>query len=213
MTEATLRERSRLKRRATIMKTALELFAQGGYDATTIAQIAEAAEVSPRTVSLYFPSKLDLALAYSTDAAIRFSDAIAQKAPAETTIDVLTKWHQAEFQDYGGLRALHREMLASNGALRGAQTPEITAARRASGRSLAAELGRPYDDPVVLLVAGAFDGVLAALSTLHLEEGDPSDAVALSRTVLQAVIAAAPKKKKGQGHSARRRSGFVAQSG
>ena len=42
------------------MRVALDLFARNGYSGTTIAQIAEAAEVSPRTVSTYFPAKEDI---------------------------------------------------------------------------------------------------------------------------------------------------------
>jgi AcrR family transcriptional regulator len=64
-----LRERSRTRRRAEIERAALWLFAERGYDATTVAQVAEAAEVSPRTVSLYFPSKHEHALSYIADSA------------------------------------------------------------------------------------------------------------------------------------------------
>jgi AcrR family transcriptional regulator len=52
-----LRERKKQKTRDTITKVALELFAERGYEQTTIAEIADAAEVSPRTIFAYFPSK------------------------------------------------------------------------------------------------------------------------------------------------------------
>ncbi|MFD5763974.1 TetR family transcriptional regulator, partial [Streptomyces sp. NPDC127044] len=58
-----LRERSKARRREAIVRAAYELFAERGFDATTIADIAAAAEVSPRTVTLYFPSNLELARA------------------------------------------------------------------------------------------------------------------------------------------------------
>ena len=52
-----LRERKKERTRATITRVALELFARDGFAATTLSAIADAAEVSPRTVSTYFPSK------------------------------------------------------------------------------------------------------------------------------------------------------------
>ena len=62
MAEIGLRERSKARRRAAIIRAAYELFAERGYDATTVADIAEAAEVAPRTVAMYFPAKQDIAL-------------------------------------------------------------------------------------------------------------------------------------------------------
>ena len=56
-----LRERKRVRTRITIARAALELFDRQGFQETTIPQIAEAADVSPRTVSAYFPHKEELA--------------------------------------------------------------------------------------------------------------------------------------------------------
>jgi AcrR family transcriptional regulator len=57
-----LRERKKAKTKAAIQQHALRLFREQGYAATTIEQIAEAAEVSPSTVFRYFPTKEDIVM-------------------------------------------------------------------------------------------------------------------------------------------------------
>ncbi|MFI1480914.1 TetR/AcrR family transcriptional regulator [Streptomyces sp. NPDC020747] len=57
-----LRERKKIKTRTAIRDATYRLIEEQGYDATTIEQIAELAEVSPSTVFRYFPTKEDIVL-------------------------------------------------------------------------------------------------------------------------------------------------------
>ncbi|MFR0357924.1 TetR/AcrR family transcriptional regulator [Streptomyces sediminimaris] len=57
-----LRERKKIKTREAIRAATYTLIEEQGYDATTIEQIAERAEVSPSTVFRYFPTKEDIVL-------------------------------------------------------------------------------------------------------------------------------------------------------
>ncbi|WP_262505544.1 TetR/AcrR family transcriptional regulator [Streptomyces sp. TRM68367] len=57
-----LRERKKIKTRQAIRNATYALIEEQGYEATTIEQIAERAEVSPSTVFRYFPAKEDIVL-------------------------------------------------------------------------------------------------------------------------------------------------------
>lgn len=60
--QPTLRERRRSETRRLVQTHAVRLFTDGGYDAVTVADVAEAAGVSAMTVYRHFPAKEDLVL-------------------------------------------------------------------------------------------------------------------------------------------------------
>ncbi|MEO3892024.1 helix-turn-helix domain-containing protein [Nonomuraea sp. B5E05] len=68
-----MRERKKRRTRETLIAAAVELFRRQGYEATTVAQIAAAADVSTRTFFLHFPTKEDVVLA---DAGMRVELAV-----------------------------------------------------------------------------------------------------------------------------------------
>ncbi|WP_313884243.1 TetR/AcrR family transcriptional regulator [Streptomyces cynarae] len=55
-----LRERKKQRTRAAISEAAITLFLEHGFKQVSVAQVAEAAEVSKRTLFAYFPAKEDL---------------------------------------------------------------------------------------------------------------------------------------------------------
>ncbi|GAA1290042.1 TetR family transcriptional regulator [Pseudonocardia aurantiaca] len=60
MTRPSLRERKAQRTREAIVAAAVELFEEHGYDSTSVAQIAERAEVGTRTFFRYFADKEDV---------------------------------------------------------------------------------------------------------------------------------------------------------
>ncbi len=143
MAEAGLRERSKARRRAAIIRAAFELFAERGYDATTVADIAEAAEVAPRTVSMYFPAKQDIAMSRLGDGVASLTAAIRDRRPGETVHEVFGRWllaSQTEPEDRE-LYRLARRMFAANPDLAALRTARIATAIREGAAEIAADTG------------------------------------------------------------------------
>ena len=91
-----LRERKKERTRATIARVALELFARDGFAATTLSAIAEAADVSPRTVSTYFPSKEGIVFAVYPDAIERLGAAARQSRTWRKSGRRVGEWARVE---------------------------------------------------------------------------------------------------------------------
>ncbi|SEE64173.1 DNA-binding transcriptional regulator, AcrR family [Streptomyces sp. 3213] len=66
--ETGLRERKKLRTRYAIISAAVTLFVERGYDETSVAEIAEAAEIGTRTFFRYFATKDEVALALIAEA-------------------------------------------------------------------------------------------------------------------------------------------------
>lgn len=181
-----LRERSRARRHAAMEAAALRLFTENGYESTTLVQIAAEAEVSTRTLQLYFPSKIDLALSYSADAAERLRSACVNRPAGQTVLEVLHGWLTDEATEHGDRIARHAAMLAANPALRGSETAAITAARRAVTAEFAADLGRTADDTAVVLAAGALIGLITA--TLDIGTADLQTAADIASGYADVII-------------------------
>jgi AcrR family transcriptional regulator len=143
MAEVGLRERSKARRRAAIIRAAFELFAERGYDATTVADIAEAAEVAPRTVSMYFPAKQDIAMSRFSDGVVSLTAAIQNRHPGETVHQVFGRWllaSQTEPEDRE-LYRLARRMFAANPDLAALRTARMAVAIKEGAATIAADTG------------------------------------------------------------------------
>src|ERR1700752_3930116 len=85
-----LRERKKLATRRLLRRAALELIAERGFSNVTVEDIAEAANVSPRTFFNYFPSK-EAALfgGQDPDRAATLRDRLTSRPAGEPVLDVL----------------------------------------------------------------------------------------------------------------------------
>ena len=81
-----LRERKKAKTRKVLGDTATELFAEQGFDHTTVEEIAEACDVSPRTFFRYFSSKEDVLFAAGDERLRQLLDAIASRPSDESPL-------------------------------------------------------------------------------------------------------------------------------
>jgi AcrR family transcriptional regulator len=183
-----LRELKKRRTRAAIQEHALRLFKAQGYDATTVEQIAAAAEVSPATFFRYFKTKEDVVIQDDYDPIMA---AALEKAPPDlpplravrhALRDAFAEIPRAELD-----RILDRtKMMMSVPALRARLLENHLATVEALGPPLARRLGRPDGDRVVRAVIGAMVG---AWLTVILEWVD-SDGAADLPDLMDAALAA-----------------------
>lgn len=170
----TLRERKRERTRAAIVEAATDLFERNGYDATTVADIAAAAEIGTRTFFSYFATKEEV-LFPEADARVRRSlEAIAGRDPADGPVDVL-------LAALGGLGAAGADMVSRTAALRLKLTLTVPAVRGAglvrqmeAQKEIAAALCEAFPELDAVeagALVGAFTGAVTGALQVLLANG------------------------------------------
>src|ERR1700712_4099398 len=86
------RQRKKQRTRAAIQAAAIDLFAEHGYRDTTIAAIADAADVAIRTVTGHFATKEDLLLASEPFTATSLAARLAAREDGEPALDAFRDW-------------------------------------------------------------------------------------------------------------------------
>jgi AcrR family transcriptional regulator len=81
-----LRERKKRQTREAIASAAMALFAEHGFDAVTVADVARAADVSEKTVFNYFPAKEDLVLHGGEERRAALIEAIVMRPPGTSLV-------------------------------------------------------------------------------------------------------------------------------
>lgn len=84
-----LRERKKQRTHAAISDAAIGLFLEHGFDAVSVAQVAEAAEVSKRTLFAYFPAKEDLVVHRLADHETENARVVRNRPPATAPLTAL----------------------------------------------------------------------------------------------------------------------------
>ncbi|HEY4027416.1 MAG TPA: TetR family transcriptional regulator [Candidatus Dormibacteraeota bacterium] len=156
-----LRARKKARTRAAIQEHALRLFSERGYEATTVDEIAGAAEVSPSTFFRYFPTKEDVVLYDALD------PLLLESMDAQP----------ADLSPIGALRAAMREVFGGAPAdvlaqqdqraalifsvpdLRMRMLDELARSMLLFVDVIARRVGVPADDVAVRALAGAAIGV------------------------------------------------------
>lgn len=195
------RERKKLETRQRILDGAVALFAARGYDATTMDDIAESADVARATVFNFFPRKADLVLAWFTDRRAEVAGRLAE-------VDGLTTGTAAQLgvafraiaqvfdQDPRTGRAMVRAWLQAGGPLLTAEsdTSSIFADTIREGQRRGDVLPGIDADRAGCVLFDAYLGVLYRwVGRDETEAGIEEDLLAVLDVLLTGVIGAAPR--------------------
>jgi AcrR family transcriptional regulator len=160
-----LRERKKQRTREAIARAAHELFAERGYHATTLPDIAEAADVSTRTIFAYFPSKEDILFSDFAMMKDALAQALADRPEGEDALETVRKFilsthevEKSELDEQLHLCVLSDETLRTHLRARIAQLEELIAP------AIAKDLDAPLNDPRPQVVAASLTAAFNVLS-------------------------------------------------
>jgi AcrR family transcriptional regulator len=170
-----LRERKKQRTREQIVEAAMGLFAERGYHATTIADIAEAADVAPRTFFSYFPSKEAVVFHNAERDLERMASALSDRLPGETVFDALRRWIDGMFDETMGEEEevrLQKRLCREDEGLANFQGGVLARMHELLLGAIADDLEEPPDALRPRLVAAATVAALTSLEGSFHEEAD-----------------------------------------
>lgn len=179
-----LRERKKQQTRHAIHRAAMRLFAERGFEATTIADIAAAADISPRTFFSYFASKEEAVFPKVEEAFADFDRAMSERPPGTTALEALREWltsaarkYMADVEDAKLESRLRRE----SPAVAACDLQHQRQFERRLAEAVADDFGEPVDALRPRLVAAASVAALQASSAKaeSVLERDPEAAAAM----------------------------------
>lgn len=180
-----LRERKKLRTRASLIEAAAELCVRQGYDNTTVEQIAAAADVSPRTFSRYFSTKGSVVTAIVDDMDVYIAAALARQPTDIDEYEALLRAHlevfgpDKEYPTPGFLRmAVMIQIVNGSVSIRSAaMAHQRGITQDASAVVMGKRLGVAPDHPVIRIIADTWTMLFATSFTgLGQPGNDPIDA-------------------------------------
>lgn len=178
---AGLRERKKQRTRDALVCAAVRLFELNGYEQTTVAEIAAAAEVSTRTFFLHFPAKEDVLFANAESRIDIGLKAVADRSPGEPVSDVLARGMKQMIANSftgdltTGLAAVRVRLVLSKPSLLARQFDWLSVAQS----ELAETLRRAYPDELdpisAAALVGALIGAVNAAALTSLSQGDTAE--------------------------------------
>ncbi|MFF4624139.1 TetR/AcrR family transcriptional regulator [Nonomuraea jabiensis] len=173
-----LRERKKQRTRQALIEAAVRLFEDKGYDHVTVAEIADAAEVSPRTFFLHFQAKEDVLLANADVRVDLALQAIAERRAEERLPEVLVRAINQMIADSWdsdlstGLAALRTRLAASVPALQARLLQRYLTAQAELARALQRAFPDRLDTITASALVGAMVGAVSASAVTALQRGD-----------------------------------------
>jgi AcrR family transcriptional regulator len=163
-TEPGLRERKKQRTRRLISETARRLFAERGFDAVTVAEVARAADVSEGTVFNYFPTKEQLFYGEMEQFEAALVDAVRLRAPAETPVAVFRRVilegaDRLALDEVADLIATAGRIVSASPALQAREREIVAEHTGALARLLAEQSAGAEGDVEAEVVAGALMAV------------------------------------------------------
>ena len=166
--EAGLRERKKQQTRELIADSARGLFADRGFDAVTVAQIARAANVSEVTVFNYFPTKEDLFYGGMQFFEETLLEAVRSRTPGVSVLDafrrpVLAGLKRLAADETAATITTAGNLIAASPALEAHEREIVSRYTRLLADQLAEEAGAKPGDVEAMGVASALMGVQRGL--------------------------------------------------
>ena len=170
-----LRERKKQQTRETIARAALRLFADRGYDETTLAEIAEAADVAPRTIFAYFESKEDILLCEELTFVQELKRRLDERPAGTTTVDALREF-LASIEHPDEDAKLRKKIITANPALQMRLRGRHAEIEPLLAESIARDLDAGPGDLRPLLIAASIRAAFMSVSDRFLaaeSDGEP----------------------------------------
>jgi AcrR family transcriptional regulator len=166
--EPGLRERKKQQTHQAIAEAAQQLFAERGFDAVTVAEVARAADVSEGTVFNYFPTKEDLFYSGMQVFEAELVEAVRNRAAGESVLHAFSRFvldgsGRLATEEVAEIVSAAARIVTASPALEAREREIVARYTDALAALIAEETGAGVDDLEPWAVANALMGVQRGL--------------------------------------------------